>query len=97
MDSKFIFEKLNNDNNFFTWKYRVEMLLKREAVNKAWTVPKPADTKTTALAAWLEKDEKATALIGSSVMDNLLQHIRNAQSAKKIWDALKAFHEQKLS
>lgn len=46
-------------------------------------------------SAWQEKDEKAMALIGLAVMDNQLQHIRNAKTAKESWNSLKAFHEQK--
>lgn len=44
---------------------------------------------------WIERDQKAMAIIGLSVNDNQLQHIRNAKSAKESWEALKDFHEQK--
>lgn len=94
MDSKLSFEKLSNEN-YFTWKYRMEMLLKKEMVWRTLSETQPAATETTARATWLEKDEKAMALIGLSVMDNQLQHIRNSKTAKESWDSLKSFHEQK--
>lgn len=91
MDPKLSFEKLTN-NNFFTWKYRMEMLLKKEGLWKVMDGIAP--TETAALVTWNEKDEKAVAIIGLSVQDNQLQHIRNAKTAKESWKALKDFHEQ---
>lgn len=93
MDNKLSFEKLNNDN-YFTWKYRTEMLLKKEKVWKTITETQPGATEAAALTNWLEKDEKAMAIIGLSVADNQLQHIRNSTTAKESWTSLKSFHEQ---
>lgn len=95
MDTKILMVKLSNDN-YFTWKFKMEMLLKKEGVWKALTESRPADDDDNAdkLAKWIENDEKAFALIGLSVQDNQLQTIRNAKSAKESWEALKNFHEQ---
>lgn len=94
MDNKLTFEKLNNDN-YFTWKYRMEMLLKKESVWKAISDATSASSTTTSDPNWIEKDKKAMALIGLSVMDNQLQHIRNSKTAKESWESLKSFHGQK--
>lgn len=95
MDTKLSIEKLDN-GNYFTWKYRIEMLLKKEGLWKILSQSRPAATApATELNSWLEKDEKAMAIIGLSVMDNQLQHIRNMTSAMDSWKALQNFHEQK--
>lgn len=92
MDTKIHMDKLSNEN-YFTWKYRMEMLLKKEGIWKTITGTRPTATSST-LEKWLEMDEKATALIGLSVHDNQLQHIRNETTAKGSWEALKRYREQ---
>lgn len=94
MDPKLNFEKLGNEN-YFTWKYRMEMLLKKEGVWRILSEDRPSNLVPATLSTWIDKDEKAMALIGLSVLDNQLQHIRKAMSAKESWKALQDFHEQK--
>lgn len=95
MDTKISMGKLSNEN-YFTWKYKMEMLLKKEGVWRVIIKEKPAPTSSNSalIEKWEENDEKAMALIGLSVQDNQLQNIRNAKSAKESWTSLKNFHEQ---
>lgn len=84
-----IIEKLNNDN-YYTWKYKLELLLIKE---ECWEVivgeiPNP---KT---PVWQKRDDKARATIGLLVEDNQLIHIREAKNAKDAWNALKGYHEK---
>lgn len=81
--------KLNNDN-YESWKYKVELLLIKEGLwdimNK--TVP------TQPGAAWLTKDAQARATIGLLVEDNPLIHIRDKTTAATTWKALKDYHQK---
>lgn len=89
MEQKFSFSKLNNDN-YFNWKFSIELLLiKRECWNVIST-DKPTDVKDD----WYKRDSKARAIIGLAVEENHLRHIRNTKSAKEAWDALKNHHEK---
>ena len=107
MEFKTMFVKLNSDN-YFTWKYKMEMYLRKE---KCWTaisseqptVPELAtggsnQAAVTAARALLntfnEKDEQARAMIGLCVEDNQLVHIRNQETAKQAWNALNQYHER---
>lgn len=99
MDSKLTKTKLN-DENYFNWKFRMEMFLRKEGVWIAISTDKPAVTSTltssnsTAIAKWEEADEKARSWIGLSVEEGQLGHIRNQKTAKESWKALKTYHEK---
>lgn len=89
MDSKVAIIKLNGDN-YFHWKFKMEMFLRRE---KAWISitdnrPEPVT------AAWKDADEKALTTIALSVDDSQIQHIRDCKAAKESWTALKDIHEK---
>lgn len=107
MDFKSVFAKLNSDN-YFTWKYKMEMYLRKEKCYSAITENQPivpalaadganrADvtTQQTALNTFNEKDEQARAIIGLCVEDDQLVHIRNQATAKLAWNALRTYHER---
>lgn len=89
--------KLNNDN-YFMWKYKMELLLMKE---KLWSVlsevkPEPTadNDNATAITDWQTRDDQARAWIGLSVEDHQLCHIRNKTTAKDVWAALRTFHER---
>lgn len=88
-DNKFSIVKLNNEN-YFVWKYRVEMLLVKEGL---WTAVKDAKPEPVT-DAWTGKDDKARALISLLVSDNQLNHVRNATTALAAWTNLKNYHEK---
>lgn len=107
MEFKTMFAKLNPDN-YFTWKYKMEMYLRKEKCWSAITndrpvVPDLAENAAnralvtageTALATFLEKDEQAHSLIGPCVEDSQLVHIRTKTTAKEAWVTLREYHQR---
>lgn len=81
--------KLNNEN-YFNWKFRVEMLLKEKDVWSAIS----KETPSTITDAWTKADEKALATIVLTIEDSQLQHVRSCATAKAAWNALKEFHQK---
>lgn len=92
MDTKIQIEKLNRFN-YFTWKLKMELLLIKEDL---WTViTSERDTSTRrAEANWDLRDNKARALIGLSIENNQLVHIRNKNSALEVWNSLREAHSK---
>lgn len=91
MESKLTISKLNN-NNYFTWKFKMQMILTKEKVWK--TIIESRPTQATELAAWNTSDETARALIVLAVEDNQLSLIMDKLTARGTWDALKEFHQK---
>lgn len=98
------FEKLNN-SNYSNWKYKMELLLKKEGlwstINK--TAPSaPAANATAEITAayeknlekWERNNEEAISTIGLSVEDSQIVHIRNEATALGVWTKLKSYHEK---
>lgn len=88
-ESRYTITKLNADN-YFNWRYKMQMLLTEKGVWKAITGNAP-DPVTD---AWTEGDQKAHATIALNVDDGQIQHIRNCITARAAWEALKEFHEK---
>lgn len=83
--------KLNN-HNYFNWKYRMELLLIKENL---WDViTQEAPTGDRPFQRWIKRDNQARALIGLSVEDEQLVHIRGKTSGKETWIAIKEVHEK---
>ena len=81
--------KLNNQN-YQTWKFKVELLLTKEDL---WdTISKDPPEPLT--DAWRSKDCKARATIGLLLEDNQLHHVRKESTAKSTWTALQKYHEK---
>lgn len=90
MDSKNGIEKLNS-SNYFQWKFKMQMLLKKEDL---WRIIiENAPTAAASLRSWNKKDERAQAIIALSVEDSELVHIRDQETAIGTWNALKEAHE----
>lgn len=83
------FTKLNADN-YHLWKYKMELILRREGAWKC-VVESAPDVPD---ESWMKNNENALILIGLSVEDNQLLLIRKAKSAKESWNILKAHHEK---
>ena len=81
--------KLNNQN-YQTWKFKIELLMTKEDLWDTISEDQPNHTTT----AWQLKDRKARATIGLLVEDNQLNLIRKLTTAKETWDALKKYHEK---
>lgn len=68
----------------------MQMLLTEKGVWKAVNEEAP-DPMTN---VWTESDQKAHATIALNVDDGQIQHIRDCQTAREAWTALKEFHEK---
>lgn len=88
-DSKLLFTKLNRDN-YELWKYRMQLLLKKEKVWDVVSDPVLAvpDEK------WKERGTEATILIGLALEESEVHRIANCANAKAAWDTLKSYHEK---
>lgn len=88
-ESKFSISRLNQDN-YFNWKFKMQMLLIERGCWKSIT-DVPPDPITN---GWMESDQKALTTIALNVDDSQIQHIRDCKSALEAWNALKEFHEK---
>lgn len=88
MKTKVQIAKLNN-KNYYTWKYKIELLLIKE---KVWNTISQA-TPSPITDKWTEQNDTARALIGLNVEDNQLVHIRDKKTAKDAWNKLTEIHE----
>lgn len=88
-ETKYSIMKLNG-NNYFNWRYKIEMMIKEKGAWDAIKNPKPQDVTV----EWIKMDEKAHSTIALTVEDDQIQHIRNCTTAKDAWMALKEFHEK---
>lgn len=88
-ENKFSIAKLSNEN-YFLWKYKMEMLLVKEGL---WNVIEEAKPDPVT-PAWTRKDNEARAFISLLVCDNQLNHVRKATSALEAWNSLKNYHEK---
>lgn len=82
--------KLTN-GNWPTWKYKVELLLLKDGLQDVVSRARNNDEDE---ATWNKKDGQAKAIIGLSLEDSQLIHVRKLKTAKEYWDALKQYHEQ---
>ena len=82
-------ERLNN-TNYSVWKFRVELLLRKENLWGVVNEPKPEVPD----ADWMEQNGKALVLIGLLLDDNQLQYVRRLEYAFEYWNALKSNHER---
>lgn len=89
-DTKFSITRLNNEN-YFVWKYKIELLLIKEGLWDKITTDKPAQNIP---EDWETKDNQARAIIGLSIEDSQLHHVRKAKNAKEAWTSLKSYHER---
>lgn len=91
MENKNSIEKLNN-KNYFSWKFKVKMLLIKEDL---WeNITNEAPTTARASQKWNKKDSKALCTIALNIDDHQLVHLRTKETAKQAWEALQQAHEQ---
>lgn len=83
------FVQLNNQN-WQTWKFRMEMLLTREELWYVIDTPKP----TVNSSQWEKDDKKARATMGLCIAESQYGLIKAATSAKDFWSNLKKYHEK---
>lgn len=90
--STFGIGKLNN-NNYQTWKFKVERLLKRDGTWRAVsTVCLTSGLES--IISWNVCNDKALGTICVLVEDAQITYIRDPTTANQAWEALKNYHEK---
>ena len=89
--NRFSLQKLGN-NNYPTWRFKVELLLVREEL---WRYVDPGvKPEGEPDAIWNAGDAKARATIGLLIEDNQHGLIRASRTAKDTWTALQNHHQK---
>ena len=78
-------EKLN-DSNFHAWKQKIVLVLALKDLDDFIEEDPPTDTDE--LVKWNKRDRKARAIIGLSLSDEHLEHVRDVETAKEMWTAI---------
>jgi len=78
-------EKLT-DSNFHAWKQKIVLILALKDLDEFIEEDPPTDEKE--LAVWMKSDRKARAVIGLSLSDEHLEHVRDVETAKEMWMAI---------
>jgi hypothetical protein len=90
-DFKLSMKKLDGEN-YFSWKFPMQLLLQRDKVWYTVVEKKPEEAK--GKAKWEIDDMVALSTIGLLVEEDQQCHIRYAKSAKEAWDALASIYEK---
>lgn len=95
--TKITIAKLNSEN-YFTWKYKMELLLIKENLWSILNERKPEldanSSNQRDVTDWQRRDDQARSIIGLLVEDSQLCHIRTKTTASATWSALKEYHEK---
>ena len=88
-------EKLDNSNYHF-WKIRIQHILTlKDLENYLDEEPPTSETSTPAeITKWRKLDKKAQAIIGLTLSDELLENVREVETAKAMWTAIKNVFER---
>ena len=78
-------EKLH-DSNFHAWKQKIVLVLALKDLDDFIESDPPADSEQ--LAKWMKSDRKARAIIGLSLSDEHLEHVRDVETTKQMWNAI---------
>ena len=74
------------------WKIRIQHVLALKDLDNFLEDEPPTDS--TQLAAWTKKDRKAQAIIGLTLSNDLLENVRDVNSTKNMWLAIKNVSER---
>ena len=77
-------EKLN-DSNFYVWKERIVHIL---ALKDLDAFIEDLPTEDIGSAVWKKNDRKARAIIGLSLSDEHLEHVRDVKTAREMWNVI---------
>ena len=75
-----------NDSNCHAWKQKIVLLLSLKDLDDLIEENPPTDTAE--LAKWEKKDRNARAVIGLSLSDEHVEHVRDVETAKETWTAI---------
>ena len=77
------------DANFYVWKQKIQLLLALRDVDQYIIEGRvPSDEHPEERRKWVRGDRKAKALIGLSLSDEHLEHVRDAESAREMWESI---------
>lgn len=85
-----------NENNYYTWNFKTQMLLIKEDL---WDIIENNQSEIQDQSIEIQRecrkrDQKARAIISLLVEDSQLVYIRDKETAIETWTALKAIHIQ---
>ena len=75
-------------SNFYIWKQKIQLLLALRDVDQYVFDDVPENATSDERRKWIRGDAKAKAVIGLTLSDDYLQHVRGCSSAKETWDAI---------
>ena len=81
-----------NDPNFHAWKQKIVLILSLKDLDEFIEDDPP--TEKSELCKWTKSDRKARAIIGLSLSDEHLEHVRDVETAKEMWTAIKNVFER---
>ena len=74
------------DSNFHAWKQKIVLILALKDLDDFIENDPPTEEKE--LSMWMKNDRKARAIIGLSLSDEHLEHVRDVTTAKEMWKAI---------
>ena len=86
-------EKLTSEN-YHVWKQRIIHVLALKDLDQFIEEEQPTDGDDESRINWQRKDRKAQAIIGLSIYNDLLENVRNCESAKEMWSVVKDVFER---
>ena len=75
------------DDNFYIWKQRIELVLAYRELDHHISDDPPAELDDT-FTSWKRGDARARAIIGLSLSDEHLEHVRDVKTAKEMWKCI---------
>ena len=80
-------EKLT-DENFHVWRQKIDLLLTYREGDHVISTRNPYEMGTSDYKTWVQHDKIARAIIGLSISDDMLEHIRGLDTAKDMLDSI---------
>ena len=74
------------DSNYYAWKQKIVLLLALKDLDEYIECDPPLEEEM--LKIWIRHDRKARAIIGLSLSDEHLEHVRDVQTAKEMWNTI---------
>lgn len=88
-------EKLN-EANFYTWKQKIQNILALKDLEDIIVDESPLESGSGDFTLWKKKDKKAQEIIGLSLSDQLLENVREVNSANNMWETIKNVFERHM-
>ena len=74
-----------SDDNFHTWKQRIELVLAYRQLDEH-IANDPLDESAENFSSWKRADARAKAIIGLSLSEEHLEHVREVRTAREMWN-----------